>query len=67
MGALGGGEHSLFFMLQVKAMRVWADLVLPWNIERHWAVLWLFKAPGLTNVVRKLGINCNQLQCWTDG
>lgn len=31
VGALGGGEHSLFFMLWVKMMRVWAALVVWWN------------------------------------
>lgn len=28
VGALGGGEHSLFFMLWAKTMRVWAGLVI---------------------------------------
>lgn len=28
VGALGGSEHSLFFMLWVKTMLVWAGLVI---------------------------------------
>ena len=40
VGALGGGEHSLFFMLWVKTMRVWAGLVIWWELADFQGTRW---------------------------
>lgn len=40
VGALGGGEHSLFFMLWVKTMRVWAGLVIWWKFADFQGTRW---------------------------
>lgn len=40
VGALGGGEHSLFFMLWVKIMLVWAGLVIWWKCADFQGTRW---------------------------
>ncbi len=40
VGALGGGEHSLFFMLWVKTTLVWAGLAIWWKFADFQGTRW---------------------------